>query len=102
MSEKVLKRLQRKCWRALVIYTDLAEACCSILISSESAGLSTEDFARLSVLRRAEAGAEAEYLTARRELMNALSVRPIQDDGRAWLAASAKASVRQSSTRLKA
>jgi hypothetical protein len=102
MSEKVLKRLQRKCWRALVIYTDLAEACCSILISCESKGLCSEDIARFAVLRRAEAGAEADYLGARRELMQALQVQEPKADESAWLAASAKNSVRPSSARLKA
>lgn len=102
MSEKLLRRLQKKCWRALVIYTDLAEACCSILLAAESSGLSVAESARLATLRRAEAVAEIDYLNARRELMQALSVRADHADKSTWLAASAKNSVRTSSPHLKA
>lgn len=101
MTEKSIKRLQKKCWRALVLYSDLAESCCAILISSKGKGLTREDAARLAMLSRAESAAESDYLLARRELMSALSVKPRPDDKSAWLAANAKNSAPQSFSHLK-
>jgi hypothetical protein len=81
-----LKPLQRQCWLALNLYTDLADACCAVLINAEAGPLSASEYARFIELRREESKALAEYLQARIRLMALLSVAADPSDRRVWLA----------------
>jgi hypothetical protein len=71
-----LKRLGKKCARALALYTDLAETICEVMIQSAEAPISPADRSRLLKLRRQEMVALRMYLQARLELMTALSLEP--------------------------
>lgn len=72
-----LRKLRKKCARALALYTDLAEAICEIMFHSAQAPIPSGDRSRLLKLRRQEMVALKMYLQARLELMNALSLEPI-------------------------
>lgn len=85
-----LKSLQRQCFLALSIYTDLADAACSMLIHSSHCPLSPEENARFIELRKQETEALSEYLQARIRLMTALSIAAGPADRGLWLALNAK------------
>ena len=93
-SSPDIQVLQRKCWLALNLYTDLAEACCDILIQAESGPLPPERYAKLTELRHQEHKALMEYLQARIRLSAALSVLVDPVDRGVWLALSASVSDR--------
>jgi hypothetical protein len=88
-NESILKPLQRKCWLALSLYTDLAEATCALMIAAKNAPISEEDRAKLTRLRRDENAAQAAYMKARMELMVALSVDSKSADRSEWSVLSA-------------
>jgi hypothetical protein len=85
-----LKSFQRKCWLALNLYTDLAEATCAMLINSKSTPLSPSDRAKFIKLRNDESRAMAAYLQARLRLMTLLSVSACSADRGVWLALNAE------------
>jgi hypothetical protein len=86
-----LKLLQKQCWQALSVYTDLAEAACAMLINAQHGPLTPEENARFSRLRKQETESLSRYLQARIRLMAALSVAAGPADRGLWLALNAKA-----------
>jgi hypothetical protein len=72
-NELQLKALQRRCARALRLYTDLAEASCEMICRSERGWLPPRQRARLLRLSRQETIALNDYLQARTNLVAALS-----------------------------
>ena len=79
MAENELKQLQTDLFSALGLYTDLTEAVCEILMKSQAAPLTPADRGRLIRLRRQEVSALKHYLSARLQLMTALSLEPIPE-----------------------
>lgn len=68
-----VKDLQRRCFRALQLQTDLAEASCEMLLHFDVGGLSAQDRRKLTLMRRQEKAAADAYLRARKDLIEALS-----------------------------
>jgi hypothetical protein len=83
--ETEIKSLQQKCWMALNLYTDLAEACCEIMIQAKSAPLKPDEYSRLMDLRREESQALMDYLQARMRLTTSLSIPTNPVDRGVWL-----------------
>jgi hypothetical protein len=79
-NEPHLKVLQRKCVRALRLYTDLAETSCEILCRFEGGQIPPRERVKLMRLSRQEALALDAYLQARRSLLSALSDTVSPDD----------------------
>lgn len=72
-SELQLKALQRRCARALRLYTDLAEASCEMICRAERGWLPPRERGKLLRLSRQEIIALNDYLQARTDLVVALS-----------------------------
>ena len=82
--------LQQKCRHALRIYVDLTEAACELLThSTRGQSLNLEERAALVELRRDERQALAEYLHARMQIAEELSLEVDSIDRELWLVANA-------------
>jgi hypothetical protein len=79
-NEARLKVLQRKCVRALCLYTDLAETSCEMLCRFERGQIPPRERMKLMRLSRQESLAMNAYLQAKLNLMSALSDTVPPDD----------------------
>ena len=85
-----MKTLQRECWVALNVYTDLADAACAALFEAREGPLGPQEYTRFNKLRKQESEALSRYFEARTRLMTALSISLKHSDREMWLAPSAK------------
>jgi len=75
-----LRRLQRKCTRALRLHADLAAAACEMLFKAKN--LSPAERSILKKFTREEFAALTAYQQAKTQLAHALSLEPVMADGR--------------------
>jgi len=79
-NEPHLKLLQRKCVRALRLYTDLAETSCEMICRFERGQIPSRERVKLMRLSRQESLAMNAYLQAKLDLISALSDTVSPDD----------------------